>query len=224
VKKLQQLLTPAKKVVIDEDTAPLVRQSMATVLLTGLREKIQAAKDAAAAGNDEDPVVRHELIITIYGCKGLRNRDRERDGKSDPYCICWVPGRPKTEFSEFHTEAQRDALEPEWNHTGTLSDYVPGDSLRFTVRNKNFGLHRQDELLGEATLAGAEFWPGGFFDGELCLTHAGSGFGPILRVRVRTRGVRASEEEKRLERKEEPALAATTPARMPRARALTSYN
>lgn len=200
VKRMKQVMKQFDPEPMQEDTAPLVRQSMANVLMDGFKQKVRAVRlQVQGEEEEEDPVVRHEAMVTVMKCKGLRNvrdKDKERDGAIDPYCTCWIPGRPKTEFSEFCTEARRDSLEPEWNHTATLTDYFAGDSLRFTVRSKHFDASRKDDLLGEANLAGCEFWPGGFFDGELLLTHAGAGFDPLLHVRVRVIGVKLSEEAK----------------------------
>jgi hypothetical protein len=189
VKRLQELLTPEPEEI--PDNGPSMRQSLATVLLAGFKGVLGTSKVPECFEGEETPIVRHQVVVTIVRCKGVRNRDRERNGLSDPYCSCMVVGRPRTEYSEFHTEAIKDVLDAEWNHTGTLTDYSPGDSVRFTVRNKNFGLHRSDELLGEATLAGAEFWPCGFFEGDVCLTHAGSGYDPLLKVRVKVVAVHA---------------------------------
>lgn len=195
VKRLQELLTPEPEEV--PDTSPNMRQSLANELLAGFKSILGRSKIPECFEEEaESPIVRHQLVVTIVRCKGVRNRDKDRNGLSDPYCSCMVVGRPRTEYSEFHTEAIHDTLDAEWNHTGTLTDFTPGDSVRFTVRNKNYGLHRSDELLGEATLAGAEFWPCGFFEGEVCLTHAGSGYDPLLKVRVKVVAVHSNDAKK----------------------------
>merc|ERR1740138_1810929 len=85
------------------------------------------------------------------------------NGLSDPYCICQVSPKPltgdkqqdsklKSGLSEaFRTPVIKDDLNPTWNHTATISNYIDEDFLIFTVLDKDPKL-KKDDLLGETTL------------------------------------------------------------------------
>mmetsp|Transcript_53752 Transcript_53752/g.172293 ORF Transcript_53752/g.172293 Transcript_53752/m.172293 type:complete len:349 (-) Transcript_53752:226-1272(-) len=116
------------------------------------------------------------LSVTVLSASGLRAADL--GGKSDPYCVCQVPGRPQTRFK---THVIKESLDPVWNCQASIADYSPGDPLEFVVWDQDFG--KSDDLLGRATLSSAQFYPAGF-EGDVPLFEAGDGVQPRLRVRV----------------------------------------
>lgn len=107
------------------------------------------------------------LSVTIVGAQGLRDADwLPGTGKSDPYCVCEVPGKRHTRF---RTEVIANTLEPVWNKTCEF-DYTPNDPLEFIVFDKDVW-PKSDDFLGKAVLLGEKFFPYGF-DGELVLDDA----------------------------------------------------
>ena len=71
-------------------------------------------------------VIVHPFVkVTVIGARGLRNVDWV--GKSDPYCICEVPGKPHVKFQ---TPAIDEQLNPEWHHTATVPGYCVEDPLQ----------------------------------------------------------------------------------------------
>jgi len=117
------------------------------------------------------------LRVTIISAKGLRNADVM--GKSDPYAVCTVHGRPE---STFQTQVVDNTLAPEWNQTQEMPVYKHLDSLEFVVRDHDEEskvpcckmFDDGDDLLGKAVLKSDQIHstPGGF-SGEVQLTHAG---------------------------------------------------
>ncbi|CAK0873360.1 unnamed protein product [Prorocentrum cordatum] len=107
----------------------------------------------------------HRLRVSVVSAKGLRNADWF--GKSDPYCICEVPGSLQSRFT---TDVVDDCLEPVWNKTVEF-DWHRGAPLEFTVMDKDVW-PKEDDLLGRATLPSERFFPFGF-DGDLPLAMSG---------------------------------------------------
>merc|ERR1712217_238067 len=89
-------------------------------------------------------------------------------GKSDPYCVCDIPGRPDASAT---TKVINDNLNPEWNHEAEIKGYHLEDALTFTVKDKD--PLKSDDLLGTATLTCEQFIEAGF-EGELQLSNAGN--------------------------------------------------
>ena len=121
------------------------------------------------------------LQVTIVRAKGLRNADWSafsRKDKSDPYCVCEIAEKPHAKFT---TKVINDDLNPNWNHVGQIEDYIFGDTLLFSVWDKD--QWNSDDLLGRASLASAQFHESGF-DGELELSNAGRGVKASLTVKV----------------------------------------
>lgn len=116
------------------------------------------------------------LRVTIISANGLRNADW--GSKSDPYCVCQIPGKPQ---SKFQTPVISDNLDPVWNYEDLIVDYIVGDLLEFTVWDQDWG--KPDDFLGKATLSSTEFLENGF-EGDLLLQKAGAGVRASLRVRV----------------------------------------
>lgn len=131
-----------------------------------------------------DPAkVMHKMSVTITGAKGLRNTDNpglhRGEGLSDPYCTCEIIGKP---HSIIETGVVADTLDPVWNHTGDVLDYVEGDSLCFHIWDFDQG-QKNGDLLGKAFLKSSQFFPEGF-EGELPLREAGDGIRAFLRISI----------------------------------------
>lgn len=132
---------------------------------------------------DPSAKVPLKLRIIFGSATGLRPADM--GGKSDPYCVCEVVGRPRSKVLSKHVT---DTLDPVWNDRKELSDYYQGEALKFTVWDTDQGKPTaNDELLGQVTLSSIHILPNGF-DGELSLTDAGIGFSPKLRIKVSVAG------------------------------------
>jgi len=145
------------------------------------------ASDAFERDNDPNVDNREERIkVTIINAKGLRKADL--NGKSDPYCICSVSGRPE---SKFQTNVIPKTLDPEWNESGELPLYRAHDSLDFVVRDHDEVAKAPcckffddgDDLLGTVTLTAADLHPNGF-EGEVNLTHCGRHKHAVLTLKI----------------------------------------
>lgn len=119
------------------------------------------------------------LKVSIVSARGLRNADISSGGKSDPYCICEVEGKP---FVKFQTRVINDCLDPEWNEEKELWNYIAGDTLKFTIRDKDPGT-KNDELLGCIALPSSRFLEHGF-DQEVVLSNTGKGIKSLLRLKI----------------------------------------
>eukprot|EP00929_Paragymnodinium_shiwhaense_P050744 TRINITY_DN25561_c0_g1_i1.p1 TRINITY_DN25561_c0_g1~~TRINITY_DN25561_c0_g1_i1.p1 ORF type:complete len:471 (-),score=87.60 TRINITY_DN25561_c0_g1_i1:2-1414(-) len=108
-----------------------------------------------------------KLKVIINGAHDLRNADGMGRGLSDPFCVCKVPGRPKTVFK---TATVQNSLSPVWNHTGFISEFEAGDSLEFAVYDED--LMGRSDLLGQTVFPFSELYPSGF-NGERMLDNAG---------------------------------------------------
>merc|ERR1711972_717565 len=118
--------------------------------------------------------------VHILGAAILRDADAMvGQGKSDPYCVCEVVGKP---YTRFQTLAVNDSLNPEWNHIGEVRGVVAGDDIMFTVFDKDWGT--KDDVLGKATLRSAHY-QSQHFSGMLPLSQAGEGISANINVVVR---------------------------------------
>lgn len=115
--------------------------------------------------------------VTINSAAGLRNADN--GNKSDPYCTVEVQGKKETRVQ---TKVAHDSLDPVWNQRLEVKDFVPGDSLRFAVFDKDPGVATTDELLGQVVLKSNQIWSG--FEGTVPLTEGGKGYSPTLQLKV----------------------------------------
>lgn len=129
---------------------------------------------------EEEAAGPHSLRICIVGARGLRNADLRilGGGKSDPYCICEVLGKPETKI---RTEAIDDTTEPTWDHWAKIPEFAKDDTLVFTVWDKDRFKH--DDFLGRAMVAGDTLGAAGF-EGDLQLSEAGEGIKAYLRIRI----------------------------------------
>merc|ERR1712048_1315554 len=118
--------------------------------------------------------------------RGLRNADWglgvQANDKSDPYCICEIKGKPR---SKFKTKTIEDSCDPVWNHEASIFEYAEGDTITFSVWDKD--TVKWDDKLGNATLSSAQFHSGGF-NGELQLADAGDGIEAYLKIEVTVTG------------------------------------
>lgn len=152
----------------------------------------QQREDASALWDRRNPQVQDSfeaasaaagqpgrLLVQIVGARGLR--DADWFGKSDPYCVCSIPGR---ESAKAQTSVMSRTTEPFWNEELEIADFRPGDTLQFQIFDKDMW-PKADDFLGKAELSSSAFAPGGF-DGELELedTRTLAGVRPVLRVRV----------------------------------------
>eukprot|EP00421_Protoceratium_reticulatum_P065532 CAMPEP_0168406144 /NCGR_PEP_ID=MMETSP0228-20121227/25503_1 /TAXON_ID=133427 /ORGANISM="Protoceratium reticulatum, Strain CCCM 535 (=CCMP 1889)" /LENGTH=1111 /DNA_ID=CAMNT_0008419789 /DNA_START=75 /DNA_END=3410 /DNA_ORIENTATION=- len=134
-------------------TGPIPTYSSAA---TGPIATISSASAAASSG-------KVRLRITVFGAKGLYNADGFLAGKSDPYCICLVPEKPKLKFK---TKIVNNCLEPTWNHLSSFGGFTVGDSVEFQIWDSDT-FPKPDQLLGKVVLTSGEFMSG--FQGELVL-------------------------------------------------------
>jgi len=123
---------------------------------------------------------RTKVVVLIIGARGLRNADAI--GKSDPYCVCEVPGKP---WARFETSVVQDNLNPTWNEEYVFNDYIRGDTFDFFVWDSDDtnDVEAEPELLGKTTLISPQFFPNGF-EGDLNMSDAGKGVRASLRVKV----------------------------------------
>lgn len=106
---------------------------------------------------ERSPQPRYAIWVAIEGAACLPEPESPAD-QSDPYCICEVPGKPR---SRVMTDVRNATCEPVWNYHTEVQDFAVGDMLEFSV----FGRQRwprKDELLGRALLVSSEFFPKGF--------------------------------------------------------------
>ncbi|CAK0910775.1 unnamed protein product [Prorocentrum cordatum] len=117
------------------------------------------------------------LRVTMLSAQGL-----ERPGMCtsppEACCVCEVKGKPRTRF-QTHVEADAD---PVWNYPEVLTEFMPGDTLTFSVYDEHEGT-MGDRLLGRATLPSNRFYPQGF-EGTLVLAEASKGSRATVAVRV----------------------------------------
>jgi len=85
-------------------------------------------------------------------------------GKSDPYVVCEVPGKPQ---SKYETAVIQQDLNPVWNESYEVTDFAQGDSLEFTVWDKD--PIKSDDFLGTVSLSSDFFYPNGLEDLTLTL-------------------------------------------------------
>mmetsp|Transcript_123800 Transcript_123800/g.214630 ORF Transcript_123800/g.214630 Transcript_123800/m.214630 type:complete len:362 (-) Transcript_123800:59-1144(-) len=142
-------------------------------LLKGFRESDELSKKK----QDEQESERWEaqLKITIRGAKNLRHADV--GGKSDAYCTCEITGKPQTKFK---TKVLESESSPQWNHVEQVKKVSNYDEFTFAVCDYVVG---QDNRLGQATLAPAQWFPRGF-EGQIPLVSKEKTGSASLEVRI----------------------------------------
>lgn len=128
---------------------------------------------------------KQPLKVKIVGARGLRAADSwikspMHGSKSDPYCVCEIPGKL---YSKCTTPVIKKNLNPVWNFEANIVDFVPGDSLLFSVYDYDRG--KDPDFLGHVTLPSEKFFPNGFA-GEVTLDKAGPGINAYLNIEVST--------------------------------------
>jgi len=121
-------------------------------------------------------IIHPKIAVGMVCARGLRNADWV--GKSDPYCICEVPGRRDAKLA---TKSVTDDLNPVWNFEGVLPEYHIEDSLQFTVKDSD--PLKPDDFLGTFTLTYDQFFPNNF-NGEMKLEKAGQGCDAFLTIEI----------------------------------------
>jgi len=113
---------------------------------------------------DQESLTR--AFVNILRADGLKSADF--GGKSDPYVVCGIPGKPKTTF---RTKVKMKTVNPVWEEEDELIGYEEGDNIEFTV----FDYDRigADDPLGNVTLQSDQFHPDGF-QGTLSLIDKGT--------------------------------------------------
>jgi len=129
---------------------------------------------------DSDKRTDHGIAIkvTIISANGLRRADWLPGEASTPYCICDIPGKPA---SSFRTRVRERTLNPIWRHEQVLLDYEAGDSLTFSVFDKDWG--KEDDLLGTIDFESTQFLPEGL-TGEFKLTQTGKDEPATIKLNV----------------------------------------
>merc|ERR1712032_1780656 len=92
-------------------------------------------------------------IISAHGLRCLLH------SKSDPYCTCEVTGKSETKIETSDVPGKLNLV---WNFEGEVNGYCVGDSLTFTVKDRNPVV--PDSVLGKVTLKTAQFFATGFDD------------------------------------------------------------
>jgi len=140
------------------------QQQMAQLLMTlgaEIKELRRLSKPGAALDGSwslKEEELHVQLKVGVVSAQGLRNADTlPGQGVSDPYCICRLRGKPK---SEWKTPVISDDLDPVWNCSQIMPDFAVGDELEFEVMDKD--LFKQDDMLGWATIPCSDFYPHGF--------------------------------------------------------------
>jgi len=131
-------------------------------------------------GDDSDDDATPALNVLLSGASGLRAGDIRlvKTGKSDPYCVCEIPGKAGTQI---RTKTVLDTLDPVWNHSAILTPVDAGDSVRITVWDEDW--MSEDDFLGRATLKYSQFFPGGF-EGAVPLVLPGGGEHGVVHLRI----------------------------------------
>lgn len=117
-----------------------------------------------APGRSELP----PLKVTILGATNLRKADVGLFYSSDPYVVVEVTGEELLgagKKEKLRTPVLSNTLNPKWNHTVTISEYMPGDALKFTVMDED--KHSRDDSLGYALLSHKQWGHAGGFHGEV---------------------------------------------------------
>jgi len=122
------------------------------VMEGGQQVMMQGGQEMGGAGmyvGQDGMQVEQVLAVSVMNARGLYNADGFLAGKSDPYCICSIPGKPHAKFT---TPTINNCLDPDWNHTEELVGFQLGDSLEFEVWDSDTK-PKPDQLLGKVMLS-----------------------------------------------------------------------
>lgn len=103
-----------------------------------------------------------KIQVSLMHARDLKNSDTL--GKSDPYCVCAI-GTGRAIHEQFHTQVVNETLDPGWNESHIFQKTRVGDTLHFSVKDKDIHSNSddRDEVLGVCSLSYDQFYPGGFF-------------------------------------------------------------
>jgi hypothetical protein len=156
----------------------------------GSRQPLAVALFPSPHGEGGAPRAPRQLQVKLLGAYGLQSV--MTGCAPNAYCVCEVPGK---QSSRIATPVIVGTPDPDWRLTRMVQDYAPGDSLFFKVfsadpesegalaSSRRPSVGNADELLGEAGLPSAQFYPDGF-DGPLELVLASSRTSGRLHVMV----------------------------------------
>eukprot|EP00929_Paragymnodinium_shiwhaense_P064802 TRINITY_DN3250_c0_g1_i1.p1 TRINITY_DN3250_c0_g1~~TRINITY_DN3250_c0_g1_i1.p1 ORF type:complete len:574 (+),score=165.32 TRINITY_DN3250_c0_g1_i1:200-1921(+) len=122
------------------ETRTLMASQYAAALKIQQRYRVRQAKDIAAykrlpedqrANNKPAFANRKAFKVQIVGASNLKSVGNQ-DGRIDPYCVCFVPGKP---ISECTTAAFNDEPNPYWGTEKTIKGHRRGDPLEFAIYN-----------------------------------------------------------------------------------------
>jgi len=166
--------------VLQETCGSFQQQLVEVETLIQARDHRQIARQTHVPDSQqmESVVSQDGLSFHILGASGLKNMDWGPTGKSDPYCMCQLKGKP--EGGKIQTEVCKNTLEPVWNMEAKFEQFVPGDTLVFEVYDQDFG--KQDDFLGKVELHSDQFYPQGF-SGNLPLEDSGNS-ARVLRLEI----------------------------------------
>jgi len=166
---LTKLFSDASSVVLHEE-AVLDREGAGSVIshkdeldahdvqkVLSVRRQTSFARDLEKMNQDQLQNMAYEIEVTIWRAAGLREADIVPGMSSDPYCVCAVQGRGS---STFKTPTVANDLSPRWDVYAHITDFHYGDSLGFTVWDKDFG--KADDALGQVSLPSEKIIPHGF--------------------------------------------------------------
>jgi hypothetical protein len=126
------------------------------------------------------------LKIFLYSASGLPPADY--NGKSDPFVVLQIAGKPQSKSSSSIVEK---TLDPVWNQ-GRGEEfydkyaYEEGDALEFVVNDYDKGC-TDFEVLGKGKLLSSDFHKPGGFHGAVQLTcppDCPKGYAPTLKVKI----------------------------------------
>lgn len=136
---------------------------------TGRSTLGSAGLQMSARGEKWPPIGSHCIDIRIVCAKGLPKADRS--GHSDPYAVCYVPGKPK---SKVKTKVIEDTEDPVWRQEFILQGWKKGDPLTFSVFDHD--KVGADDMLATLQLPSERFYPE-VFEGTLALENTWSAGG-----------------------------------------------
>lgn len=132
------------------------------------------ARDVKTIRRDgiRNAAVNARLSVKIHNAANLRTREGFLQGEIHPKVICEIPGKSKessgfgflgqsNSIGRWETHPAKDGAHIEWNQQGIIEGYEYGDDLTIKVVDKSWvGF---EDHLGEARLAGSDFYPDSFF-------------------------------------------------------------
>lgn len=133
---------------------------------------------ACPRSSEDDARTPAPLKVSIVSARNIRSSDWFLAmGTTDPRCVCEIKNKP---LARVETATHSNSNSPMWDHTGEMPHYSDGDSLTFSVYDKD--ILRHDDCVGKFTLTGDQVRAG--FDGEVQLDAGQRGHPSYLRIKV----------------------------------------